>query len=98
MRLALKRAKINPDDVDIVSSHATATEQGDIEEANALRSVFWDCAKTVVNNTKSFIVHAMGAAGALELLGNLPSFDDGIAHATINLDTIDPAAAYPTWS
>ena len=32
----------------------------------------------------------MGAAGALELLGNLPSFDDGIAHATINLDRQDP--------
>ena len=32
----------------------------------------------------------MGAAGALELFGNLPSFDDGIAHATINLETVDP--------
>ena len=42
------------------------------------------------NNTKSFIGHAMGAAGALELAGNLPAFDDGICHATINLDRIDP--------
>ena len=45
--------------------------------------------KAVVNNTKSFIGHAMGAAGALELLGNIPAFDDGIAHATINLDSLD---------
>jgi 3-oxoacyl-[acyl-carrier-protein] synthase II len=37
----------------------------------------------------------MGAAGALELLGNLPSFRDGIAHATINLDDPDPRCRLP---
>ncbi|MBL8816464.1 MAG: beta-ketoacyl-[acyl-carrier-protein] synthase family protein [Planctomyces sp.] len=95
VRLALKRAKINPEDVDIVSSHATATEQGDIEEATALRAVFGGSSRTVVNNTKSFIGHAMGAAGALEMLGNLPSFDDGVAHATINLDNLDPRCSLP---
>lgn len=95
MVLAMKRAGINADQIDIVSSHATATEQGDIEEANALRRVFGNSRKTVVNNTKSFIGHAMGAAGALELLGNVPSFDDGIAHATINLDELDPRCALP---
>ncbi len=95
VQLALKRAGLQPNDIDIVSSHATATEQGDIEEANALRKVFGDCSRTVINNTKSFIGHAMGAAGALELLGNLPSFDDGIAHATINVDELDPRCALP---
>ena len=94
IQLAMKRAKITADDVDIVSSHATATEQGDIEEASALRRIFSD-SKTVINNTKSFIGHAMGAAGALEMLGNLPSFDDGIAHATINLDDLDPRCHLP---
>ena len=92
MQLAMKRAKINADQVDIVSCHATATEQGDIEEASALRRIFSD-SKPVINNTKSFIGHAMGAAGALEMLGNLPSFDDGVAHATINLDDLDPRCA-----
>jgi 3-oxoacyl-[acyl-carrier-protein] synthase II len=95
VQLALKRAKINAEDVDIVSSHATATEQGDIEEATALRKVFENCPKTHINNTKSFIGHAMGAAGALELLGNLPSFDDGVVHATINLHDFDPRCALP---
>ena len=90
IRLALKRADLTPQDIDIVSSHATATEQGDIEEATALHSVFGESPTTVVNNAKSFIGHAMGAAGALELLGNIPSFDDRIAHATINLDQLDP--------
>ena len=95
MHLAMKRAGINPQDVDIVSSHATATEQGDIGEAGALRRVFANCPKTHINNTKSFIGHAMGAAGALEMLGNLPAFEDGVAHATINLDDLDPRCELP---
>ena len=89
MTLALKRAGLSPSDIDLVSSHATATEQGDIEESTAIHKLF-DGTNAVVNNTKSFIGHAMGAAGALELLGNIPAFDDGIAHATINLDSPDP--------
>ena len=48
-----------------------------------------------VNNTKSFIGHAMGAAGSLELAGNLPAFDDGVVHATINVDDLDPECALP---
>lgn len=90
MRLALDRAKLRPEDIDIVSSHATATEQGDIEESRALREVFGDRPSLAINNTKSFIGHAMGAAGALELLGNFPSFEDRVCHATINLDQQDP--------
>ena len=93
MGLALKRAGLSPGDVDIISTHATATEQGDIEEAGALRQLLGDGPFPAINNTKSFIGHAMGAAGALELLGNLPAFDDGIAHATINLQKPDPRCA-----
>ncbi|MEX2286645.1 MAG: beta-ketoacyl-[acyl-carrier-protein] synthase family protein [Planctomycetaceae bacterium] len=95
IRLALARAGLSPGDVDIVSSHATATEQGDIEEANSLAEVFGNAKRPLINNTKSFIGHAMGAAGALELLGNVPSFDDGIVHATINLDRLDPRCRLP---
>jgi 3-oxoacyl-[acyl-carrier-protein] synthase II len=95
IRLALDRAGLEPGDVDIVSSHATATEQGDVEEVKALREVFAECPAVAINNTKSFIGHAMGAAGALELLGNLPAFEDGWAHATINLDDPDPECHLP---
>ncbi len=37
----------------------------------------------------------MGAAGALELAGNLPSFDDDLVHPTINLDHLDPECDLP---
>ncbi len=93
MVLAMERAGIEPKDVDIVSTHATATETGDIQEAAALRQVFGDYRDVFINNTKSFIGHAMGAAGALELAGNFGSFDDGIVHPTINLSDLDPQCA-----
>ncbi len=95
MRLALTRADLQPEQIDLVSSHATATEQGDIEECLALKEVFGARNSLAINNTKSFIGHAMGAAGALELLGNVPSFGDGIAHPTINLHRQDPRCDLP---
>ncbi len=91
IRLALRRAGLNPEEIDIVSTHATGTTSGDVQECQALRRVWGDNGRhTLFNNTKSFIGHAMGAAGALELAGNLPAFDDGVCHATINLDRLDP--------
>lgn len=95
MQAALKKAGIGPQDIDIVSTHATATPLGDIQECQALRVVFADCPTTYFNNTKSFIGHAMGAAGALELAGNLPSFADGVIHPTVNVDNLDPQCALP---
>jgi 3-oxoacyl-[acyl-carrier-protein] synthase II len=93
MRLALHRAHLQPEEVDLINTHATGTKQGDIEECKAIIEVFGNCPKTYVNNTKSIIGHAMGAAGVLELAGNLPSFTDGIVHPTINIDNLDPECA-----
>ncbi len=90
MRQALRSARIAADEIDIVSTHATGTTSGDAQECEALRTVFDGCRRTKFNNSKSFIGHAMGAAGALELGGNLPAFDDGVCHATINVDRLDP--------
>jgi 3-oxoacyl-[acyl-carrier-protein] synthase II len=93
MRGALAHAGLGADDIDVVNTHATSTPSGDIVEADAVRKVFDGAPRTYVNNTKSYIGHAMGAAGALELAGNLPSFDDGLVHPTINVDELDPACA-----
>ena len=95
IRQALDRAEIEASMVDLVSSHATSTPQGDEQECKALRNVFSEETGTFINNTKSFIGHSMGAAGALELAGNIPSFIDGTAHGTINLDDLDPSCALP---
>jgi 3-oxoacyl-[acyl-carrier-protein] synthase II len=93
MELALRRAGLAAEQIDIVSTHATGTTSGDIQESLALRRVFGNSQKTYFNNTKSFIGHAMGAAGALELTGNLPAFHDGVCHPTINVDQLDPDCA-----
>ena len=95
INLALKRAGLSPASVDIVNTHATGTKQGDIEECKALRKVFDGCGSTYFNNTKSLIGHAMGAAGGLELAGNLLAFEDNMVHPTINIDEIDPECDLP---
>jgi 3-oxoacyl-[acyl-carrier-protein] synthase II len=95
MQLALSRAGLVASDIDIVNTHATGTRQGDIEECRAIREVFAECPQTYINNTKSLIGHAMGAAGCLELAGNLPAFTDGLVHQTINVDELDPECALP---
>ena len=93
MRRALDQAGLKPGDIDILNAHATATQMGDIQETKAIREVFGNKSKTRINNTKSFIGHTMGAAGTLELSGNLPAFNDNMVHPTINLDDIDPECA-----
>lgn len=95
MQQALEKAGLQPEEIDIINTHATGTKQGDIEECKAIRAVFPECPNTYINNTKSIIGHAMGAAGVLELAGNLPSFVDNLIHPTINVSELDPQCDMP---
>lgn len=90
---ALKKAHLSPKDIDIVNLHATGTIQGDIVECESIREVFDNSPNTYINFTKGFIGHAMGAAGALELAGNIPSFTDGYIHPCKKIDNLDPKCA-----
>ena len=65
------------------------------EQVIAIRAVFGDDSGVFVNNTKSYIGHCMGGAGALELAGNLPAFEDRTVHPTINVDELDPECELP---
>ncbi|MDY6853295.1 MAG: beta-ketoacyl-[acyl-carrier-protein] synthase family protein [Thermodesulfobacteriota bacterium] len=94
MNSALKRAGIAASDIDIINTHATATLEGDKAECKAIKEVFGAHSNVNINNTKSFIGHTMGAAGALELVGNLPSFEDHIIHPTINIDNVDSECVF----
>lgn len=93
MKMALKKAGIEAAEVDIVNMHATGTGQGDIQECNAVKSVFDACPNTYINATKGFIGHAMGAAGALELAGNIPSFFDDYIHPMRKIENLDTECA-----
>jgi 3-oxoacyl-[acyl-carrier-protein] synthase II len=95
VRAAIAKAGMKPSDIHVVNTHATATPMGDIQECEAMKNVFADCPDTYINNTKSYIGHCMGAAGALELAGNLPSFADLTVHPTINIENLDPKCDVP---
>ncbi len=94
MEKALNSAKLSASEIDLINTHATSTPQGDIQEIKAIKAVLENAPDTKVNNTKSYIGHAMGAAGALELAGNIPSFEDGIIHPTINIEDLDPECEF----
>ncbi|TNF24801.1 MAG: beta-ketoacyl-[acyl-carrier-protein] synthase family protein [Deltaproteobacteria bacterium] len=93
MKRALEKASMTPNDIDIVNMHATGTSAGDIQECDAIRELFGSSTNTNINCTKGFIGHAMGAAGALELAGNLPSFEDGYVHPSRNITELDEKCA-----
>jgi 3-oxoacyl-[acyl-carrier-protein] synthase II len=90
MNKAIQRAELKVEDIDIVNLHATGTVMGDIQECEAVSQVFGYSENTYVNCTKGFIGHSMGAAGALELAGNLPSFTDGFIHPCKKIENVDP--------
>lgn len=95
MQLAMFRANLKPHEIDIVNMHATGTGAGDIAEAEGVRRAFVESDQTYINFTKGHIGHAMGAAGALELAGNIPSLVDGFVHPGLNVIELDPLCSIP---
>lgn len=90
MNAAMAKANITANEIDIVNLHATGTVSGDENECAAINAVFSQSPNTYINCTKGFIGHAMGAAGALELAGNLPSFTDHKIHSCKYIENVDP--------
>jgi 3-oxoacyl-[acyl-carrier-protein] synthase II len=90
MNTAMKKSNLTANDIDIVNMHATGTMMGDIQECEAVSQVFGYSENTYVNATKGLIGHCMGAAGALELAGNIPSFWDNKIHSIKKVEDVDP--------
>lgn len=88
MQLALQSAKLEPEYIDYISAHGTATEQGDIAESQAAAAVF-GC-KVPVSTLKSYTGHTLGACGALEAMVAIQMMRDGWFHPNLNLDEVDP--------
>jgi 3-oxoacyl-[acyl-carrier-protein] synthase II len=92
MQLCLKRAGINPEQVDYINAHGTSTPVGDVAETEAIKTVFGEHAKKMpVSSTKSMTGHLLGAAGAAELIACVKAIEDNIIPPTINLENPDPA-------
>lgn len=90
MRLALKEAGVNAEDIDYINPHATSTPLGDLIELKAISSIFKGSKKLDISGTKSMTGHLLGAAGAAEAILSIKAIQNGIIPPTINMHTIDP--------
>ncbi|HOS15366.1 MAG TPA: beta-ketoacyl synthase N-terminal-like domain-containing protein, partial [Smithella sp.] len=91
LKLGVETAKINPEEVDLISAHATATKMGDIIEAQAINAVF-GCNPHVIG-LKSYTGHTMAACGAIETIMALYMMQEGFIAPTLNLENIDERCA-----
>ena len=90
MQAALKRAMLNPEDIDYINAHGTSTPLGDEIELGAVKSLFEDHAyKLAMSSTKSAIGHLLGAAGSGEAIYSILSIKNNVIPPTLNLD--DPS-------
>ena len=91
MRQALERSGVEPDDVDYINAHGTATPLGDAAETKAIKEVFGKHAYDLaVSSTKSELGHMFGAAGAVESMVCALAIHEGVIPPTINYKNPDP--------
>lgn len=88
---ALASAAVNPDEVDYISAHGTATPLNDSTETKAIKRAFGKEAYNIpISSTKSMTGHMMGATGALETIFCVKAIQDSILPPTIHYETPDP--------
>ena len=87
MQAALKRAKLNTDEIDYINAHGTSTPLGDEIELGAVKRVFaGDAYNLSMSSTKSAIGHLLGAAGSVEAIFSIMAMNDGVVPPTLNLE------------
>jgi len=88
MSMALRSAKLAPEQVQYVNAHGTSTEFNDASETAGIKKVFgsWATNGLVVSSTKSMTGHLLGAAGAIEALLCVKAIQEEMVPPTINLD------------
>lgn len=91
MKMALRSAGLNPEDISYINAHGTSTPHGDLCETLAIKAVFGDHArKLAVSSTKGATGHMLGAAGAVEMAVCIKALQTGVVPPTLNLDEPDP--------
>jgi 3-oxoacyl-[acyl-carrier-protein] synthase II len=92
MKQAITEAGLEPEDIDYINVHGTATPLGDIAETRAVVKLFGEHAyKMNISATKSMTGHLLGAAGAIEAIATIMAVVNDIVPPTINLKNLDPA-------
>jgi 3-oxoacyl-[acyl-carrier-protein] synthase II len=91
IRKALADARVNPEDIDYISAHGTATQLNDASETAAIKTALGEHAYSLgVSSTKSMTGHIMGATGAIESVFCTLAIRDQVMPPTINYETPDP--------
>ncbi len=91
----LKENDIKPEQIDYINCHATGTPLGDIEEIDAIKSVFGTKnSKLKINAPKSMMGHVTWSAPIVETIGAILQMNHNMLHPTINIDEQDPAVPY----
>jgi 3-oxoacyl-[acyl-carrier-protein] synthase II len=91
MAAALRRACMNPEDIDYINAHGTSTPVGDEIELGAVKRLFGDAAYGLsMSSTKSAIGHLLGAAGSVEAIYSILAIRHGVVPPTLNLDNPSP--------
>ena len=91
MKMALKNAGVNIDEVTYINAHGTSTPMNDLYETMAIKSVFGDhVKKLMVSSSKSMTGHALGAAGGLEAVFTLMAMANDVVPPTTNYQEPDP--------
>jgi len=91
MQLALEDAGLEPSDIGYINAHGTGTLANDPTETRAIRQLFGSHAdRLVVSSTKGVHGHALGAAGALELVAAIGVLVEGTVPPTANFLASDP--------
>jgi 3-oxoacyl-[acyl-carrier-protein] synthase II len=88
LALGLESAGLAPDQIDLISAHATATKMGDVIEAQAIHHVYGDAVD--VTALKSYMGHTMGSCGVIETILLLYMMAEGFVAPTLNLEEVDP--------
>ena len=92
MTRAMRKAGIEPSEVDYINPHGTGTPLNDRAETSAIKEAFGAHAyKLAISSTKSMHGHLMGGAGALEAIASIQAIRTGIIPPTINYEVPDPA-------
>jgi len=90
MKMALREAELNPEQIAYINAHGTSTPLGDKAEVVAVKRLFGDAAKSLaMSSTKSVTGHALGAAGGIESVATILAIVNDTLPPTINLDTPD---------
>jgi 3-oxoacyl-[acyl-carrier-protein] synthase II len=91
IRLALRDANLDAEDIDCVNAHGTATKLNDRVETLAIKQVFGDRAYRIpISSIKGMIGHLTTACGAIETLSSVMTARTGVIPPTINHQTPDP--------